>query len=315
MPSTLRVDRDGRVMTVRIDNPPHNFMNRQMVAELDEVTASVEGDSSIGAVVITGATDGLFITHYDVEEILAGSETMDMTFGAGVAGATLRAVGGLSKVPGGRMAVSRTPARGVAELRKIHDLFLRWNRMDKVFIAAINGPAMGGGSETALACDLRYIAADSPGIGQPELAVGFPPGAGGTQRLTRAVGTSRALELILEAKPLAPKEALEIGWVHAVFPAAELASEAASTAQRMARRTPESVAGAKRAVYEGASLSLQAGLALERKWFLSAVSTDASKRAMRAYVEEVEDAHAASFADRDRSRPWEEGTAADLVGR
>jgi enoyl-CoA hydratase len=307
MPSTLRVERDGRVMTVRIDNPPHNFMNRQMVAELDEVTTGLEGDGSIGAVVITGASDGLFITHYDVEEILAGSETMDMTVGAGVAGATLRTVGGLSKLPGGRAVVARTPARGAAELHKIHDLFLRWNRMDKVFIAAINGPAMGGGSETALACDLRYMAADSPGIGQPELAVGFPPGAGGTQRLTRAVGTSRALELILEAKALTPQEALDIGWVHAVLPAAELAPEAAAAAQRMARRSPESVAGAKRAVYEGASLPLAQGLALERKWFLST--------AMKAYVEELKSADAAPFAASERARAWEEGTAADLVSR
>ena len=82
MPSTLSVDRDGRVMTIRIDNPPHNFMNRRMIAELDEVTTGLEGDDSIGAVIITGANDGLFITHYDVAEILRGSETMDRTVGA-----------------------------------------------------------------------------------------------------------------------------------------------------------------------------------------------------------------------------------------
>ena len=314
MPSTLRIERDGRVMTVRIDNPPHNFMNRQMVDELDEMTTRLEGDDSTGAVVLTGATDGLFITHYDVEEILAGSEAMEMTFGTNVAGATLRTIGGLSKLPGGRAAVAKTPTRGVAELLRIHEMFLRWNRMDKVFIAAINGPAMGGGSEMALACDLRYISDDSPGIGQPELALAFPPGAGGTQRLTRAVGTARALVMILEAKPLSPWEAHEIGWVNAVVPAADLASTAAAAAQRMARRSPASVAGAKRAVYEGGSQPLAAGLAMERKWFLTTVSSDASKRAMRAYVDEVESAGAPPFADRDRSRSWEEGTAADLVG-
>lgn len=313
MPSTLKVDRDGRVMTVRIDNPPHNFMNREMVGELIELTDSLEDDRSVGAVVITGATDGLFITHYDVAEILAGSETMDIEVAPAVAGGTLRAVGAVSRLPGGRAAVGRTPARGMLELRALHDLFVRWNRMDKVLIAAIGGPALGGGSELALACDLRYIAAEGAVIGQPELAVGFPPGGGSTQRLARAVGTARALELMLEATALSPLEAKEIGYVHAVVPAAELRAAAAEVAARMARRAPASVAGLKRAVYEGATRSLAEGLALERKWFLSAASTPASKRAMRAYVDDVATTGSPPFADPERLRPWQDGTAVDLV--
>ena len=313
MPSTLRIDREGRVMTVRVDNPPHNFMNRRMVDELDAMTTSLEGDDSIGAVVITGAADGLFITHYDVAEILAGSETMDRTFGAGVAGATLRAVGGVSRIPGGTAAVSRSPARGVAELNRIHEMFLRWSRMDKVFIAAINGPATGGGSELALACDLRYMAADGTMIGQPEILVGFPPGAGGSQRLPRAVGPARALELMLEGGALSAEEALEAGYVHRVLPNDELAAAAAETAARMGRRSPASIEGTKRAFYEGATRPLAEGLAVERKWFLSAASTDAAKRAMRAYADEVE-CDGPAFTDPERQKAWREGTAADLVG-
>ena len=312
MPSTLRTERDGRVMTVRIDNPPHNFMNQRMVDELEEVTTELEGDDGVGAVVITGADDGLFITHYDVAEILAGSETMDRTFGPGVAGATLRAVGGLSKVPGGRAAVSRSPARGVAELNRIHEMFLRWNRMDKVFIAAINGPSTGGGSELALACDLRYMAEEGTMIGQPEILVGFPPGAGGSQRLPRAVGAARALELMLEGNALTAQEALEAGYVHRVVPNAELGAAAAETAARMARRSPSAVAGTKRAFYEGATRPLAEGLAVERKWFLAAASTDAAKRAMRAYADEVE-RDGPAFTNPERQEAWREGTAADLV--
>jgi enoyl-CoA hydratase/carnithine racemase len=151
-------------------------------------------------------------------------------------------------------------------------------------------------------------------MGQPEILVGFPPGAGGSQRLTRAVGTSRALELILEGRPIGPEEALDLGIVHRVVPAAELQAEAAAAAERMARRAPEAVAAVKRVVLEGGSLPLAAGLALERKWFLSAVSTPASRRAMKAYVEEVDTGGGPPFADRDRQAPWLEGTAADLVG-
>ena len=312
MPSTLRTDRDGRVMTIRIDNPPHNFMNREMVAELDELTSSLEGDRSIGAVVLTG-TDRLFITHYDVEEILAGSEEMEMEVAPGVANATLRAVRGLTRLPGGRSVVDRSPAKGVRELHTIHDLFLRWNRMDKVFIAAINGPALGGGSETALACDLRYMAAEDGAIAQPEVLVGIPPGAGGTQRLSRAVGAARALEMILEATVLSAQQALEIGLVNAVFPIAELEAEAAETAARLARRAPGSVAGAKRAVYEGTRRSLSEGLAMERKWFLSTASSPQARRAMRAYVDELAKSESPPFAGPERMRAWRDGTAADLT--
>jgi enoyl-CoA hydratase len=313
MPSTLLVDRDDRVMTVRFDNPPHNFLNREVVHELDELTRSLEGDRSIGAVVITGASDGLFITHYDVEEILAGSEDMDMEVAPALAGATLRAVGGLSRVPAGRTVVGRSPAKGVLELLAFHDLFLRWNRMDKVFIAAINGPAMGGGCELALACDLRYMAAEAPGIGQPEIAVGFPPGGGGTQRLTRAVGTGRALEMMLEASALTPDRALEIGLVNAVFPSSDLLAEATATATRLARRAPESIAGLKRDVFEGSRLPLQDGLAIERKWFMSTITRPAARRAMRAYVDEVASAEYPPFADPERLRPWQDGTAVDML--
>jgi enoyl-CoA hydratase/carnithine racemase len=312
MASTLRVERDGRVMTVLVDNPPHNFMNRHMVAELAEITDGLEDDDSVGSVVITGAPEGLFITHYDVGEILAGTETMDMEVAPAVAGATLRAVGAVSRLPGGRSAVQRTPASGMLELRAFHELFDRWNRMDKVFIAAIGGPAMGGGSELALACDLRYIADDAM-IGQPEVLVGFPPGGGSTQRLARAVGTARALELILEGTAVTPTAALEMGYVHAVVPGAELRSRVAATAERLARRAPESVVGAKRALYEGNGLPLDQGLAIERKWFLAAASKPPSKKAMRAYVDEVESAGSPPFGDRERITAWQEGTAVDML--
>jgi enoyl-CoA hydratase len=312
MASTLRVERDGRVMTVLFDNPPHNFMNREMVAELAEVTDGLEDDDSIGAVVVTGGIEGRFITHYDVGEILAGAETMDMEVAPGVAGASLRAVGAVSKLPGGRSAVKRTPASGMLELRAFHALFDRWNRMDKVFIAAIGGPAMGGGSELALACDLRYIA-DDASIGQPEMLVGFPPGGGSTQRLARAVGTARALELILEGSVVTPTAALELGYVHAVVPAGELRSRATATAERMARRAPESVAGLKRAVYEGNGVPLEQGLAIERKFFLSAASKPGSKKAMRAYVDEVESSGSPPFGDAERIAPWQQGTAVNML--
>ena len=145
MSKTIGTERDGRTLTVRVENPPHNFMNRGMIGELDELTRSLEGDRSVGAVVITGGIEGRFITHYDVEEILTGSEGVGMEVSSAVAAASLRTVGGISHLPRARAALKRTPASGLVELHAIHDVLLRIGRLDKVFIAAINGTALGGG--------------------------------------------------------------------------------------------------------------------------------------------------------------------------
>ena len=275
--STVRTERDGRVLTVTLDNPPRNLMNGRMVGELDAVARELEDDESIGAVVITGAPEEVFITHFDVAEMLAGAE----------AGREATEVG----------------------LELIHGLFLRMNRMDKVFVAAVNGLALGGGCELALACDLRLMAeGEQHRIGLPELSVGIIPGAGGTQRLTRALGPSRALEFMLEADPLTPQQAVELGLVHRTVASDELLQVAHATAERLARRSPVTVGALKRAVYFGGSAGLEQGLAMEREGFQAAVSSAAAARAMRAYLEQE-----AALADSSAILPWREGTVVDLT--
>src|SRR5688572_10734789 len=120
----VTTQRAGRVLTVRLSNPPRNFMTGAMVTELEEVVRDVEDDRSVGAVVITGAAEGVFITHFDVREILAGSEAVGRGTPAAVASGALRAAGAIGRVPGGKGALERTPAAGLVELRRIHDLFL-----------------------------------------------------------------------------------------------------------------------------------------------------------------------------------------------
>ena len=314
MPRTFESEREGRVLIVRFDNPPFNFMNREMVAELGELLDSLEGDRSPGAVVLTGKPEDLFITHYDVEEILAGSEGVRRTVSAGVAGASLRTVGTVARLPGAGAALGRTPAAGLLQLRRIHEVLTRMQRMDKVFVAAINGPALGGGCELSMACDIRYMTSGAKWIGQPEMLLGFPPGAGGTQRLTRIVGTSRALELVLEGRPLTPVEAHDLGLVHRVTPDGELLTEATSCARRLAQRAPLSVAAAKSAVLEASARPLSDGLAEERKWFLASVSQPAAQRAMRAYAERVRSSGPPFSGDEEEMARWREGAAVDLVG-
>jgi enoyl-CoA hydratase len=275
--STVRTERDGRVLTVTLDNPPRNFMNGRMVGELDALTKELEADDSIGAVVITGAPEEIFITHFDVAEIAAGAKAGTEATEAG--------------------------------LDLIHGLFLRMNRMDKVFVAAVNGVALGAGCELALACDLRLMAeGEQHRIGLPELSVGIIPGAGGTQRMSRALGPSRALEFMLEAEPLTPQQAVELGLVHRTVAGDELLQVAHATAERLARRSPVTVGALKRAVYFGGTASLERGLEFEREGFLAAARSPAAARAMRAYVEQ-----GPALADNTAILAWREGTAVDLT--
>jgi enoyl-CoA hydratase len=311
MAETFETAREGRVLVVRIDNPPHNFMNREMVAELDGLTRSLRRDQSVGAVVITGMPASLFITHYDIAEILAGVEDVGVAPSPALAGGLLRVASGLKRIPGLRSAAARTPVRGLLELHLVHDLFLRMNRLDKVFIAAINGPATGGGCELALACDLRYIADTPIPIGLPEMTMGFNPGAGGTQRLTHLLGAGRALEMMLEGRTLLPAEAAEVGLVNRVIPADRLLAEAVETGERMARRSPQAIRGLKRSVYEGGARPLEQGLAIERKWFMAEAGLDQSLREMAAYAKEVEKLGGAPWADSEAMSRWQQGTAAD----
>ena len=313
MTARLETERDGRVLIARLENPPRNFMDRQMVAELTQLVQSLARDRSVGSVVLTGKPDDLFVTHYDVGETLAGAEQAAFELPVPLAGASYRTVTSLARLPRGRAGLRRTPLGGVLDLQALHGLFRQIERLDKVVIAAINGQALSIGCELSLACDIRYMADDARAIGLPEMTLGMLPGAGGSQRLARTVGAARALELILEARLLTPQEALEVGLVHRVVPHAQLLGEAVETATRLARRAPLSVAAAKRAVWEGASRPLPEGLALERRWFMAALSRPAARRALRRYDDEVKRTGRAPWEDEATREAWRDGTAVDLL--
>jgi enoyl-CoA hydratase len=309
--SMLDLERRGRVLVVRIDHPPHNFMTAEMVRELERLVRSLEGDRSVGAVVITGRPDDLYITHYDVAEILASVRRAGVAAPPWLTGVILRIAGAVRRIPVLRELAERTPLAAVFELYRIHDLFLAMNRSDKVFIAAINGPATGGGCELSLACDVRYMAHAEIAIGLPEMTVDFNPGAGGTQRLPRLVGVGRAMEMMLEGRTLSPREALDRGLVQAVLPADQVKEAAIRHGERLARRAPEAIRSLKRAVYEGGSKPLARGLAVERKWFMVSSATEASKEKMAAMARQVSADGRSPWAADETLRAWQEGTAAD----
>jgi enoyl-CoA hydratase len=313
-PKTLDTERAGRVLTVHLDNPPRNFMTGRMVHELHDLVSGLEGDRSVGSVVITGADDDVFITHFDVDEIRRGSTGVGATISPAQAGGGLRAIGAAERLPGLRSVLERTPMAGIVTLRLIHDLFLRMNRLDKVIIAAINGLALGGGCELALACDIRMMAEGEGRIGLPETTLGIIPGAGGTQRMTRTLGPGKALELMLEGRALSPEEAREVGLVHRTVASASLTTEAQATAARLARRSNASIGALKRAVYDGGSRPLEAGLHVERAGFLATASTAAARRAMETYADELERlGDVAPWQTSEVLERWQEGTAVDLT--
>ena len=309
---SLMEEREGRVLVVKLDNAPSHLIDRGVIAGLTEIVRRMEGDRTLGALVLTGAEPGRFLTHYDIDEILEGAEGVTVPLAPRPAAAAGRAVGAAARVPGGRRALRRTPLRGVADLDATTGLFRRLERLDKVVLAAIGGPAIGAACELALACDLRYVADDVEAIGSLEIAQGFAPGAGGTQRQARALGPSRALEAILEGRLLSASEALATGFAHRVVPADRLLAEALETAHRLSRRAPVAVAAVKRALYDGAGRPLRDGLALERSWFMAALSRPAARRALQRYVDELAEAGRGPWEDPSAFEPWREGTAVEL---
>ncbi|WP_433578745.1 enoyl-CoA hydratase/isomerase family protein [Nocardia brasiliensis] len=315
--SLIRTDRQGAVLTVWLDNPPYNFLTGAIMSELAALLTELESDAEIRAVVLTSAVEDVFVSHYDVAEILAGAEAAPVTLTQRTASAALHASRAADRIPGGQAVLARAGASGVADLRQYHEVCRRMRNADKVFIAALNGRTLGGGCELALSCDLRLMADGPFEIGQPEILVGIIPGGGGTQMLTRVLGVGRAMELCLEGAPITPARALEIGLVHRLVEPSGLLAEAQATAARLARRSPVAVGALKRAIYEGGSEPLEKGLHYERAGFLETSSTPAAKRAMRAYLDEIRAVESdgrdlASFVA-ERLPRWVEGSVVDFT--
>jgi enoyl-CoA hydratase/carnithine racemase len=154
----------------------------------------------------------------------------------------------------------------------------------QVFVAAVNGAALGGGLELALACDLR-VASDAAQLGLPEVSLGIIPGGGGTQRLARLVGVSRAKDLVLTARRMGAAEALAMGLVAQLAPPQRLLAEALALAERVARNAPISLRQAKRAIDGGLHLPLEEALDLENRLYQDCLGTKDRQEALRAFAE------------------------------
>ena len=305
---TVRVEeREGGVLVATIENPPLALMDVEIVIALEELSRRAESDPGVTGVVLTGAHPERFVAHYEVAELLAGARASPPV-SSGAAHGLLSTVAALRRVPGAIGALGRTPASGLSDAERFGEVLSRFESAGAVVVAALNGSAMGGGCELSLACDFRLMADGPFFIGQPEILLGFPPGGGGTQRLTRLLGTGPALRLCLEGAPLGPAQAAEAGLVDEVVAPGELVDRAVALASRLATRSKQGIAAVKRSVYRGGSLPLGAGLRVERAEFMSALVSPEADRAMDAYVQATKrTGDLPLYDDEARERALEQG--------
>jgi enoyl-CoA hydratase len=241
------VETKGRVGVIRLNRPQAlNALNTGLIAEVATAVDAFEADAAIGCMVITGS-EKAFAAGADIKE-MAGMSYMDAFMGNFAA-------------TWDRVAHARKPV-----------------------IAAVAGFALGGGCELAMQCDL-IIAADNARFGQPEIKLGVIPGIGGTQRLTRAVGKAKAMDLILTGRMMDAAEAERCGLVARVVPLAELMTETMKAADAIAANSLPSIMMAKEAVNRAFELSLAEGVAFERRLFHALFATEDQKEGMAAFVE------------------------------
>jgi enoyl-CoA hydratase len=254
MPTTrlIRVDApvEGHegVALVTIDRPEAlNALSFALLAELADGLERLDTDGRTRAAIITGAGDRAFAAGADIVEL-----------------------------------ADQTPGRLRSEGQ-----FGSWDRIGAIgipLIAAVRGFALGGGCELAMTCDL-IVAGDDARFGQPEIRIGVMPGAGGTQRLTRAIGVARAMELVLTGRMIDASEAYAAGLVTSVAPTADVVSAALTLADTIASMPPLAVRAAKRSVLAAAELPLSAGLRAERDAFFDLFATNDQREGMRAFQE------------------------------
>ena len=247
---TLLVDHDDRVAVVTINRPKVlNALNSQTVNELQQVMQQLQQDSGVRAIVLTGAGEKSFVAGADINELAVLS-----------------------------------PADVQQHARRGQKVFDEIEHLGKPVVAAVNGFALGGGCELAMACTVR-VAAETARFGQPEINLGIIPGYAGSQRLPRLVGKGVALEILLSGDMISAARAYEIGLVNKVVPAADLLAEAKKLAHALAAKAPIATRYIIEAVNHGFEMSLADAQYLEASLFGLVASTDDMKEGTKAFLE------------------------------
>ncbi|GAA3863466.1 enoyl-CoA hydratase/isomerase family protein [Streptomyces sedi] len=246
---TVHLEVADGVGTLRLDRPPLNALDIALQDRIRALATEIAGREDIRAVVLTG----------EGKAFAAGADVKEMA--------------------------SMDQAAMIARARDLQDAFTSVARLPQPVVAALHGYALGGGLELALTADVRF-AAEGTRLGQPEILLGLIPGAGGTQRLPRLVGPSRAKDLIFTGRQLTADEALAIGLVDRVLPADRLLPEAHAWAAGLAAGPATALRAAKEAVDTGLDAGIDTGLAVERTWFAGLFATEDRAEGFRSFVED-----------------------------
>ncbi len=247
----LLSERREGVLVLTINRPEvRNALNAEVREALFAAFAEAEGDGEVMALVLTGAGDKAFVAGADIRELK-----------------------------------ERTP---VSHLAAAHRLDLAIEAMGKPVVAAVNGYALGGGCELAMACTLRVASREHARFGQPEINLGIIPGMGGTQRLSRLCGVGRALQLCLTGDIIDAEEAYRIGLVNYLVPAGDLISFSVELAAKLGKKPPVALRAARDAVLRGADMSLREGLDFEARLFALCLGTEDKAEGMAAFLEKRE---------------------------
>jgi enoyl-CoA hydratase/carnithine racemase len=261
MADLIRYTVEDKVATLVIDHPPVNAFNKQTLMELDAALDALIADPSVKVIVITGGGQMAFVAGADIGDI-------------------------------GEITKNKDAAAAQAMIEMGQSVFNKIEGSNKPVIAAINGFCLGGGLELAMSCHLR-IAGDRSRFGQPEINLGIMPAWGGTQRLPRIVGPSKATEMMLTGDQITAQQAMQLRLVNMVVPGGEVMRQSIGLAKKIANKSAVSIAAILNSIRDGLDADLQTGLASERTHFVDVASSADAQEGIMAFLEKRE----AKFSD------------------
>ena len=253
----LRIEDNGKYIICYLSNPPTHTFTATGVSEVHRFLTSIEDRSDLRVLAFTGAGEDVFIKHYEVGELADTAE---------------------------KNLQSKESQDDPIELHAFHKMLLRLRDLEAIVVAGINGNTAGGGCEFSLGCDLRIMADGDYHIGLPETSVGILPGAGGTQRLSRLIGSSRALDLILHAKLLTPSEAHDLGIVNELIKKDTFLEDLKLYCEDLSNRAPIALRQVKKIIHQGLDMSLEESLLLEQEAFGVTMNSKDAANAMRSLL-------------------------------
>ena len=267
----LKIEDKGQIIICYLSNPPTHTLTAQGLQEIHNFLDSLVDNMELRVLAFTGAGEDVFIRHYEVGEL---AETAEKNIS--------------------KKAEVNKESNPNKELHGFHKMLLKIRDLEAIVVAGINGNTAGGGCEFSLGCDLRVMSSGDYFIGLPETGVGILPGGGGTQRLARLIGTSRALDLILHGQLISNIQAHEYGIINEILPKESFLKSLTEYCKVLANRAPIALQEVKRAIHRGMDLPLEEALLLEQEAFNKTMNSKDAAKAMRTLLNSEEEIDAIS---------------------